>query len=68
MATTVTPENSFWLSSTKLLKPEARLDDATRIAQAIAKLMDPEWREFVEQEQQERRTASLSPSEARPLP
>jgi hypothetical protein len=68
MATTVTPENSFRLSSSKLLKPEARLDDPARIARVIAKLMDPEWREFVEQEQQERRIASLSPSEARPLP
>jgi hypothetical protein len=67
MATAVTPDSS-WLSSTKLHKPEGRLEDAARIARAIANLMDPEWREFVEREQQERRTASLSPSEARPLP
>jgi hypothetical protein len=54
-AITGTPENPSWLSSAKLLKPEARLNDATRIARAIAQLMDPEWREFVEREQQERR-------------
>jgi hypothetical protein len=68
MATTVAPGNLSSLLSTELLKPEARLDDATRVARAIAKLMDPEWREFVEQEQEERRIASLKPSEPRPLP
>jgi hypothetical protein len=66
LAITLTPDNSSRLLSAKLLKSEAR--DAARIAQAIAKLMDPEWREFVAGEQQERRIASLSPSEARPLP
>jgi hypothetical protein len=62
-----TPENPSWLSSAKLLKPEARLDDAAHIARAIAQLMDPEWREFVAREQEERGIASLSASEARPL-
>jgi hypothetical protein len=41
-AITVTPENYSSLLSTKLLKSEARLDDADCIARAIAQLMDPE--------------------------
>lgn len=51
LAITVTPESSSRLFSTKLLEPEARIDDADRIARAIADLMDPEWWEFVDQEQ-----------------
>ena len=61
-AITVTPENS-WLLSSKLPKSEARLDDAESIARAIAQLMDPEWREYVDREQQEqhkRRIVALS--------
>ena len=49
--------------STKLFEPEERLDDAACVAQAIAELMDPEWREFVEQEQRKRSMASLGLSE-----
>jgi len=59
LAITVTPENSSRFLSRELLEPEARLDDAACIAQAIAELTDPEWREFVDQEQRERRIASL---------
>jgi hypothetical protein len=66
LAITVAPENSSRLLSTKMLKPEARFDDVACIALAIAQLMDPEWREFVEQEQH--RIASSSLSEAQPLP
>jgi transcription initiation factor TFIIIB Brf1 subunit/transcription initiation factor TFIIB len=54
LAITVTPENSSPLLSTKLLKPEVRLEDAACVARAIAQLMDPEWREFVDQEQHKR--------------
>lgn len=54
---TVIPENSS-LMSTKPLEPEARLDDADCIARAVAQLMDPEWWEFINQEQQGR-TGSL---------
>ena len=66
LAITVTPENSARFLSRELLEPEARLDDADCIARAVAQLMDPEWREFVEQEQH--RIASSSLSEAQPLP
>jgi hypothetical protein len=41
---------------TKQIEPDAGLEDAARIAQAIAQRMDPEWREFVDQEQRERKT------------
>ena len=53
-ATTVIPENYSSLVSTKPLEPEARLDDADRIARAVAQLMDPEWWESINQEQQKR--------------
>jgi hypothetical protein len=66
---TVAAENSSRFLSRELLEREARLEDYARIARAIAQRMDPEWREFVEQEQQlEREIAWLSPSEAQPLP
>ena len=67
-AITVTPANYSSLLSTKLLKSEARLDDADCIARAIAQLMDPEWREVVDQEQRKRGIASSGLSEAQPLP
>jgi hypothetical protein len=61
----VTAENSSWLLTGQRFEPEAYLVDAARIAQAIAQLMDPEWREVVDEEQREkRRIASLSRSEA----
>jgi len=44
-------ESSSRLLSIELLETAARLDDAACIAQAIAQRMDPEWREFVDQEQ-----------------
>jgi hypothetical protein len=45
----------------ELSAPEESLDDAARIASAIAQLMDPEWREFVDEEQRKkRRIASWS--------
>jgi hypothetical protein len=57
-------ENPSRLLGTELFKPAERLDDAVRVARAIAELMDPEWREFVEQEQREHRVrvSSLGPS------
>jgi hypothetical protein len=65
---TVAAENSRALR-TKPIEPDAGLEDAARIAQAIAQRMDPEWREFVDQEQRKRkskrtpkRSASLSPN------
>ncbi len=65
---TVAAENSSRFLSTELLKREARLEDYAYIARAIAQRMHPEWREFVEQEQQlERENALLTPSEAQPL-
>ena len=66
LAITAAPENSSRLLSTKMLKPEANLGDVACIALSIAQLMDPEWREFVEQEQH--LVASSSLSEAQPLP
>ena len=51
---TVAAKNSSRFLSTELHEPEARLEDAACIARAIAQRMDPEWREFVEQEQLER--------------
>ena len=48
---TVAAENPSRLLSTELLEPTTRREDAACVAQAIAKLMDPEWREFVDQEQ-----------------
>jgi hypothetical protein len=69
-------ENASRLLSIEPLEPKARIariDDAaciaqaTRIAQAIAQQMDPEWREFVDQEQRNRSIASLGLSEAQPL-
>jgi hypothetical protein len=52
--------NSPRLLSRELLETAARLDGAACIAQAISQRMDPEWREFVDQEQRKRRNASLS--------
>lgn len=48
---TVAAKNSSRLLSRELLKPETRREDAACVAQAIAQLMDPEWREVVDQEQ-----------------
>lgn len=47
----------------ELLEPEASPEaaDAAGIARAIAQRMDPEWREFVAQEQVDRMIASLEP-------
>ena len=56
---TVAAENSSRLLSTELLEPKTRREDAACVAQAIAQLMDPEWREFVDQEQRKRRIASF---------
>jgi hypothetical protein len=53
---TAAAENSSQLLSGELLKPKTRHEDAACVAQAIAQLMDPEWREAVDQEQ---RTGSL---------
>ena len=48
-----------------MVEPTERLDDAARIAQAIWELMDPEWRELVDEEKREkRRVASLALSQA----
>ena len=63
---TVVAENSRGLR-TKPIEPDAGLEDAARIAQAIAQRMDPEWREFVDQEQRKRKSKrtpkrSVSPS------
>jgi hypothetical protein len=65
-----TAESFSWLlTREELYEPEERLDDAVRIAQAIAQLMDPEWRELVDQEQREKRgIASLGLSNTQPLP
>jgi len=41
---------------TKPIEPDADLEDAARIAEAIAQRMDPEWREFVAQEQRKRKS------------
>lgn len=46
-----TAANLSWLLTKDLFEPEESLDDAARIASAIAQLMDPEWREFVNEEQ-----------------
>jgi hypothetical protein len=59
LAITVTPENSSRLLGTEVLAPKTRREDAACVARAIAQLMDHEWREFVDQEQRERRIASL---------
>lgn len=69
MKISATAETTSWLlTREELFKPEERLDDAVRIAQAIGRLMDPEWREIVDQEQREkRRIASLGISRAKPL-
>ena len=48
---TLAAENPSRLLSTELLEPTTRREDAACVAQAIAQLMDPEWREFVDQEQ-----------------
>ena len=47
---TVAGENFSQLLSKELLKPKTRHEDAACVAQAIAQLMDPERREFVDQE------------------
>jgi hypothetical protein len=54
---TVAAENSTRLLSTDLLEPKTRREDAACVAQAIAQLMDPEWREVVDQERRKRRIA-----------
>jgi hypothetical protein len=46
------------LLDTELLEPEASIDDAARIAQAIAERMSSEWRKCVDQEQRQRRLAA----------
>ena len=63
---TAVAENSRGLR-TKPIEADADLEDAARIAQAIAQRMDPEWREFVDQEQRKRKSKrtpkrSVSPS------
>ena len=66
---TVAAENSRGLH-TKPIEPDAGPEDAARIAQAIAQRMDPEWREFVDQEQRKRkskRTPKRSVSQSRNL-
>ena len=52
----VARENSSRSLSIEPLEPELSVDvaDAACIARAIAQRMDPEWREFVAQEQFER--------------
>lgn len=52
-------ENSRLLG-TELLEPEACIDDAACIAQAIAERMSPEWRKCVDQERKRRLALSLS--------
>jgi hypothetical protein len=52
---TLAAENSRGLR-TKQIEPDAGLEDAARIAQAIAQRMDPEWREFIDHEQRERKS------------
>ena len=65
MKISATAEHFSWLTREELFEPTERLDDAVRIAQAIAELMDPEWRELVDEEQREkRRIASLALSKA----
>ena len=59
-------ENSRLLA-TELPEPEASLDDAARIAQAIAERMSLEWRNCVDQEQRDRRIAT-SFGDFTPLP
>ena len=65
MKISATAEHFSWLTREELFEPTERLDDAVRIAKAIAQLMDPEWRELVDEEQREkRRIASLALSKA----
>jgi len=52
---TAVDENSRGLR-TQPIEADADLEDAARIAQAIAQRMDPEWREFVDQEQRKRKS------------
>ena len=66
----VAREDSSLLLSLELLEPDesqreesCEAAEANCIAQAIAQRMDPEWREFVAQEQFERMIASFSHSE-----
>jgi hypothetical protein len=66
----VVREDSSLLLSLKLLDPdESQREESTEaaeancIARAIARRMDPEWRQFVAQEQFERTIASFSHSE-----
>jgi hypothetical protein len=69
MKISATAESTSWLlTREELFEPEERFDDAIRVAQAIGQLMDPEWRELVDQEQREkRRIDSLGLSKAEPL-
>jgi hypothetical protein len=56
MKISATAESISWLlTKEELFAPEERLDDAARVAQAIGQLMDPEWRELVDQEQRKKR-------------
>jgi hypothetical protein len=65
MRINATTEHFSWLTREELFEPTERLNDAVHIAQAIWELMDPEWREIVDEEQRERRrTASLALSKA----
>jgi hypothetical protein len=65
MKISATAEHFSWLTREELFEPTECLDDSVRIAQAIWKLMDPEWRELVDEEQREkRRVASLALSQA----
>jgi hypothetical protein len=56
---TVAAENSSRLLSKELLEPKTHREDAACVAQAIAQLMDPVWREVVDQEQRKRGIASF---------
>ena len=69
MKISVSAESASWLlTREELFEPEKRFDDAVRIARAIGQLMDPEWRELVDQEQQEKSgIASLGLSKDSPL-
>ena len=58
MSAIVAHANSSRSLSTELLEPDDAVDAAC-IARAIAQRMDPEWREFVAQEQFERMIASF---------
>ena len=61
MSISASAEHLCWLTREKTFEPTERPDDAVRIAQAIWERMDPEWRELVDEENQEQhRLASLA--------